>query len=151
MHASCVALDGGGVLILGPPGSGKSTLALVMIERGARLVADDQVQLAAEHGRLRASAPPVAAGVLEIAGFGVVRLSDWASHAAVDCALQLQPAGVDRLSEPVPMPFCGVRLPVWPVSVDNPHSGMKAIAFLRAWRAGRVVECLPVASPANSA
>ena len=57
VHATCVALDGAGVLLRGPSGSGKSDLALRLIDGGARLVADDQVALSAEAGRLVARAP----------------------------------------------------------------------------------------------
>src|SRR3546814_13743382 len=42
IHASCVAAGNGGVLILGNSGQGKSDLALRLIDRGARLVADDR-------------------------------------------------------------------------------------------------------------
>src|SRR5687767_4833 len=54
LHASCLDLDGKGVLIEGRPGAGKSDLSLRLIDqpgrgltgdalKGARLVADDQV------------------------------------------------------------------------------------------------------------
>ncbi|MEE9317578.1 MAG: hypothetical protein V3U48_04730, partial [Rhodospirillales bacterium] len=39
IHATCVEMDGKGVLLMGPPGSGKSDLALRLIDGGARLVA----------------------------------------------------------------------------------------------------------------
>ena len=40
-HATCVEIDGLGVLIEGPPGSGKSDLGLRLMQRGALLVGDD--------------------------------------------------------------------------------------------------------------
>ena len=58
VHASCVALDGNGVLLRGPSGSGKSDLALRLIDGGAVLVADDQVALTVEGEKILASAPP---------------------------------------------------------------------------------------------
>jgi HPr kinase/phosphorylase len=61
-----------GVFIRGPSGSGKSSLALALIERGARLVADDRVHLAACDGRLVASAPDIISGLLELRGRGLV-------------------------------------------------------------------------------
>ena len=48
---TCVAIKGRGVLIEGAPGSGKSSLALALIDRGAVLVGDDGVTLAAQGGR----------------------------------------------------------------------------------------------------
>jgi hypothetical protein len=41
LHASCVAIDGKAVAIVGPSGQGKSTLAAVLAARGATLLTDD--------------------------------------------------------------------------------------------------------------
>ena len=57
LHASCVNIDGKGVLFLGPSGSGKSDLALRLIDGGATLVGDDQVQIR------RINPPPLEGGV----------------------------------------------------------------------------------------
>ena len=57
IHGTCVLLSGLGVLLRGPSGSGKSDLALRLIDGGARLVADDQVELIPAEGRLLARAP----------------------------------------------------------------------------------------------
>ena len=70
IHGNCVARDGAGILILGPPGAGKSDLTLRLLSRGFSLVADDQVEVA--HGLARA--PAALAGLLEVRGFGIVHL-----------------------------------------------------------------------------
>jgi len=44
IHASCVAVDGKGLLITGASGSGKSALALQLMAFGAHLIADDRVK-----------------------------------------------------------------------------------------------------------
>lgn len=75
VHASCIAIDGAGVLLRGPPGSGKSDLALRLIDGGALLVADDQVELVAEKGRVLAAAPDAIKGRMEVRGIGIVSLS----------------------------------------------------------------------------
>ncbi len=69
LHASCVARDGAGVLLLGRPGAGKSDLALRLLARGFDLVADDRVMVADG----RAAPPPALAGLLEVRGLGIVR------------------------------------------------------------------------------
>lgn len=74
LHASTVALDGRAVLICGPSGSGKSDLALRLIDRGFRLVSDDQTIVRKEGGKLIASAPPTIHGKLEIRGLGIVEM-----------------------------------------------------------------------------
>ena len=52
IHASCVAAGSGGVLILGNSGQGKSDLALRLIDKGARLVADDRCDIWYDRERL---------------------------------------------------------------------------------------------------
>ena len=73
LHASCIAVDGRGLLILGPSGSGKSSLALQMIGLGASLVADDQVEVTRIGQTLVAGAPPALAGLIEARGVGLLR------------------------------------------------------------------------------
>jgi serine kinase of HPr protein (carbohydrate metabolism regulator) len=74
IHASCVAIDGRGVLIAGPSGAGKSDLALRLIDRGAQLVSDDYTDLVAADGALVASAPDRIRGLIEVRGLGIVTL-----------------------------------------------------------------------------
>ncbi len=74
LHGSAVRLDDKGVLLLGRSGRGKSDLALQMIDRGAVLIADDQVCLSRTGDRLVADAPPSLAGLIEVRGIGIMRL-----------------------------------------------------------------------------
>ena len=73
LHGSCVAIDGRGLLILGPSGSGKSALALRLISLGAGLVADDRTELSVETGRLVARCPAPISGLIEARGVGLLR------------------------------------------------------------------------------
>jgi serine kinase of HPr protein (carbohydrate metabolism regulator) len=74
-NVSCVAIEGRGLLIAGPPGSGKSSLALALIDRGATLVGDDGVTLDRREGRVWAAPPPITKGKLEIRNVGLVDVS----------------------------------------------------------------------------
>ncbi len=74
LHGSAVRLGEKGVLLLGRSGRGKSDLALQMIDRGAVLIADDQVRLSRSGDRLVAEAPPALAGLIEVRGIGIMRL-----------------------------------------------------------------------------
>ena len=74
IHASCVAIGQKGVLILGDSGAGKSDLALRLIDDGAKLVADDRVELYCARGVLCARAPKPIAGLIEVRGLGVIAL-----------------------------------------------------------------------------
>lgn len=75
VHASCVALAGRAVLLLGESGAGKSDVALRLIELGGLLVSDDQTVLElSEDGELVASSPPAIAGLIEVRHVGLYRV-----------------------------------------------------------------------------
>ena len=108
VHATCVAVDGHGVLLLGPSGSGKSDLALRLIAEGAELVADDRVDIAVRNAAPWASAPPALAGLIEVRGLGVLRLEHRAA-AAVRLVVALDPAApLERLPRPLSWTEAGV-------------------------------------------
>ena len=72
IHASCVAAESRGILILGASGQGKSDLALRLIDRGARLVADDRCDIWFDRDRLWCRPPATLTGKLEVRGIGIV-------------------------------------------------------------------------------
>jgi serine kinase of HPr protein (carbohydrate metabolism regulator) len=74
LHASCVAIDGRGVLIEGRSGEGKSDLALRLIDRGAVLVSDDYIICTRNAGALYGAAPATIAGKIEVRGIGLIEL-----------------------------------------------------------------------------
>jgi HPr kinase/phosphorylase len=100
LHGSCAALAGEAVLFLAPPGGGKSDLLLRLIERGWRLVADDQVALRPEGGVAMAAPPPALAGMLELRGLGLVTGLDWAAAPLRLVARLTAPDEVPRLPQP---------------------------------------------------
>lgn len=115
VHATAVAIDHKGVLLLGPSGSGKSDLALRLIDRGGRLVADDQVILTRNGARLIANAPPALLGRIEARGIGILKLEGgqvWRKM-PIAMAVELAPAdAIERLPEPETREFLGVVLPL---------------------------------------
>jgi serine kinase of HPr protein (carbohydrate metabolism regulator) len=73
--ASAVSWPEGGVLLRGASGSGKSDLALHLIRRhGARLVADDRVQIDHVDEQLYLSCPKAIIGLIEVRGLGLLKL-----------------------------------------------------------------------------
>ncbi len=112
MYGTVVALDGWGVVLRGKSGSGKSDLALRLIDGGAVLVADDQIQLVLSGGLVHASAPAAIAGLLEVRGVGVVPMP---ARARVPLALivNLVPLeDVPRLPDAKMENILGLDLPV---------------------------------------
>lgn len=103
IHGCCLLLaDAGtafgapedtGLLLVGESGAGKSDLALRLMERGAMLVADDQVELSARSGRLFGSAPETIAGLLEVRRVGIIRVP-YAREAAICIAIALDSPGI---------------------------------------------------------
>jgi hypothetical protein len=81
IHASAVLVGPRAVLIRGPAGSGKSRLALALIQASGhalpftRLVGDDRVHVEAAHGRLLVRPAPSLAGLIEVRGLGIRRVS----------------------------------------------------------------------------
>lgn len=129
LHASCVALSGRGVLILGPSGSGKSALALALLAMGADLVADDRTRIWRAGNRLRATAPPAIRGRIEARGFGLLT----APARDADClvlAVDLAREEAARLPEPRRLPLLGLSLPLR-FAVSGPHLGPAILLWLR--------------------
>ena len=72
IHATCVDINGSGVLIVGRSGSGKSTLAINLLALGSKLVADDQCELVKKNNRFSVSKPASLPKSIEIRGIGLV-------------------------------------------------------------------------------
>jgi serine kinase of HPr protein (carbohydrate metabolism regulator) len=132
VHGTCVELAGTAVLLRGAPGSGKSDLALRLIDGGARLVADDRVDLRLEGDRLVASAPAPLKGRLEVRGLGIIALPSLA-EASLGLVADLVALGmVERLPEPARCDFLGQSLPlirIWPF---EPSAGAKLRLAVRS-------------------
>ncbi len=119
LHATCVALDGRGgplgVLLRGASGAGKSDLALRLIDRGARLVADDQCEVTIEDSgagpRLIARAPAEIAGVLEVRGLGLAEVPSLAQAPVALIVDLVAPEAVERLPGAAAEKILGVDLP----------------------------------------
>jgi HPr kinase/phosphorylase len=123
IHASCAARAGAGVLLLGPPGSGKSDLVLRLLGLGFSLVADDRVDID-EDG---VAHPPAAlAGLLEIRGVGIVRLTH-APSARLALAVNLASAE-PRLPAPARHPALG--LPMITIDPASPSAASRVALAL---------------------
>ncbi len=111
IHATCVAVQGRGLLIVGASGSGKSSLALRMIALGADLVADDRVDLSRDEGAVIADAPQRIAGLIEARGIGLLRAAP-CGPVALDYVLDMDQTQPARLPEPVTLQLLGHYVPL---------------------------------------
>jgi len=115
LHASTAAVEGRSVLITGPSGSGKSDLTLRLLDRGFKLVSDDQTIVKRDGDRVVATAPPTIAGKLEIRGIGIVEmehLSDVPIALVVELTTDLQRLPDDSRERLI----LGVKVPL--ISID---------------------------------
>jgi serine kinase of HPr protein (carbohydrate metabolism regulator) len=119
VHASCVACRGRAILIIGPSGSGKSDLALRLIDRGARLVSDDQTLVTLENGRLLASPPRTIQGLVEVRGLGL-RTTEWEAQVPLALAIELGAEVARYPLEPRVLTVSGIDLPL--VRLDGFHA-----------------------------
>lgn len=128
-HLTAVAIDGRALLIEGPSGSGKSDLALRLIDRGAKLVGDDYIELMARNGVLYARAPATIAGQIELRGLGIMTTEYMAEvPAALLVALTPTP---DRLPDPGRRRLLGIDLPLLPLDPRPASAPIKVELALR--------------------
>lgn len=132
IQASCVAIDGRGVLIQGPPGSGKSSLALALIDRGATLVGDDGLRVECDGAILRAFPPPRIEGLLEVRNVGLITCAV-TGGVPLALSLRLDPAAPRLPERPETLSIAGIELPTLALWPDSPVLALRAEAALARW------------------
>ncbi len=131
IHGVLVQVHGVGLLLWGPSGIGKSETALALVERGHRLIADDNVLLTkTPSNEIFGAPPPRLRYHIELRGIGIVNVRDLfgatavRDRAAVDLVVELCPwddashfdrLGLDELRHQVlGVELSMVRIPVRP-------------------------------------
>jgi serine kinase of HPr protein (carbohydrate metabolism regulator) len=143
IHGTCVALGRSAALLRGPSGSGKSDLALRFLFLSRRgpaaleaptLVADDQVRLSCDGGRIMVRSPDSIRGRIEVRGVGIVEVKAVA-EAELALVVDLVAAReVDRLPEAeATTRLLGVDVPLIHLTPWEASAPIKlAIALARA-------------------
>ena len=138
VHATAIAIDGRAVLLRGPSGAGKSDLALRLIDGGARLVADDQVELRRAGERILVTAPTAIAGLIEVRGVGILQVEPLAEAALAMCVHLIPSAEVERLPEIRSENVLGLAVPSIALYPFEASAAAKLRFALRAFSARSV-------------
>lgn len=96
IHASCVSIDGFGILIIGPSGSGKSAFALQLMALGADLVSDDRTTVSFQGSNLFANAPDTIKGMIEARFVGLLTC-EFVESTVVSLVIDISLTEKDRL------------------------------------------------------
>lgn len=130
IHADCIRLNKRGILILGASGSGKSDLALRLIMRfGARLVADDRVDVWVEKEKIAASSPETIKGLLEVRGVGILKFPP-AKKTQIDMVINLTSQKIDRLPKPKFYKLLEKEIPMFDLNPFEESSAEKVVMML---------------------
>jgi HPr kinase/phosphorylase len=132
LHATAIAWDDRGLLILGPSGAGKSALALALMAHGAALIADDRTSVHRQDDRLIAGCPPALSGLIEARGLGLLRAAP-APPTPLALAIDLGKPESDRLPAYRSLALLGLTLPL----LHKPANDHFPAAILQYLKAGR--------------
>jgi HPr kinase/phosphorylase len=132
LHASCVAVQGRGVLILGCSGAGKSALALQLMAYGADLVSDDRTELTANGAALIARSPTALQGLIEARGLGLLQ-APFIPQAKIALVIDLDQTETNRLPPERHISLLGISRPLV-LAVPQAHFPAAILCYLKGHR-----------------
>lgn len=130
IHASCVAIGGRAVLLMGGSGCGKSDLALRLIDRGATLVSDDYTVLKSLNECLFASPPATIAGRMEVRHIGIVPMPHM-HNVPVALAIRLDDKPERMPDRSLRLTLCDVAVPLLRLDAREASAPLKVEIALR--------------------
>ena len=110
IHATCVDVNGSGILIVGRSGSGKSSLAINLLALGSTLVADDQCEIVRKNNSFRISKPASLPKSIEIRGVGLVSVP-MVNETSLDWVVNMDEVEKERMPTPQFTEIGGFRVP----------------------------------------
>lgn len=101
ISGSAIAIEKDAILIVGASGSGKSDLALRLIDRGAKLIADDLIAITGDHNHPIAMQSTHHINAIEIRGVGIIPM-ECVNKIPLKLVVRLSPV-YERAPEPLPL------------------------------------------------
>lgn len=125
-----VAIGGIAVLLRGPSGSGRSDFALRLIDEGALLISDEQVELERCGERLFARTPHLMpaglVGRIEARGLGIAKVPHAPEPLPLGWVVDMAPvAAIERLPAAAVAIYLGVAVPTFSLDPTAPSAGAK--------------------------
>lgn len=124
VHATAISFDGYGILLTGPSGIGKSDLAIRLIDRGSKLIGDDQVDLNMASNLILLNPKPNIAGKIEVRELGIFEL-DFAVNVPLKLIVELVEKAerfpMDRQTKSI----MGVQIPAVKITSGKPSAPIK--------------------------
>lgn len=130
IHATCVNIDSKGVLILGDSGSGKSDLALRLLTLfSAKLVSDDRTDIFKDLDVIKAKAPNVLKGLLEVRGVGVIK-QEYLKESTIDLVVKLTNEKIERMPLPQKYKIEDIDVPMYYINPFESSAPSKIVTIL---------------------
>lgn len=131
VHATAVAINDHGVLLVGPSGSGKSDLALRLIDRGAVLVSDDIVYIEQSEGKPLLRAAPNIEGRIELRGVGIIDVLH-TKNAVMRMVAEMAPPDERMPPENLSTDIAGYSVPLLKIAALEASAPLKVEYALRS-------------------
>ena len=113
IQATAISYKKKAILIIGLPGVGKTLLALQLIEKGARLIGDDFVNIFIKNNKLYCKNKEKLKGVAEVRGLGLVSGFKVAKSAPVFCVVRLHKKMPERLPKQKTISLLNKKVPLF--------------------------------------
>ena len=134
MHATSVAIEDNGVLIIGPSGSGKSDLALRLIDSGATLISDDLTFCKKKSGKIYLFSTKKIFGLIEIRGLGIITVP-YVEDIELKIVVNLTEDKVERLPNQNVKVLMGSQIPL--ININPTEASASAKIKLKIYEEGQ--------------
>lgn len=130
IHATCIQIKSKGILFIGDSGSGKSDIALRLINLfSAKLVSDDRTDVFVDSKKIKAKAPDILKGLLEVRGVGIIN-TDCVDETEINLIIKLTTDKIERMPSKEYFNILGIKVPLFYLNPFESSATSKVISML---------------------